>query len=53
MKRERASLVGWADDMVLDSDLTQPAVPPEHWHSVSDPERVLTVESAEEKSEPS
>ena len=42
MKRQHASLFGWADGIILDSDLTQPATPPEHWHIVSDPERVLT-----------
>ena len=36
------SIIGWSDDIRIDTDLTQPAVPPEDWHVVSDPERVLT-----------
>ena len=36
------SVIGWSDDIRIDADLTEPAVPPKHWHIVSDPERVLT-----------
>ncbi len=35
-------LVGWCPDIVFNDDLTDPAVPVEQWHVVSDPERVLT-----------
>ncbi len=41
--------IGWADDMVLDSDLTQPAIPSEQWHVVADPDRILTGVSADEE----
>lgn len=36
------SIIGWSDDIHIRTDLTEPAVPPEDWHIVSDPERVLT-----------
>lgn len=36
------SVIGWSDDIRIGADLTEPAVPPEDWHTVSDPERVLT-----------
>lgn len=37
-----ASVIGWSDDIRIGTDLTEPAMPPEDWHVVSDPERVLT-----------
>ncbi|MDE0168091.1 MAG: type II toxin-antitoxin system prevent-host-death family antitoxin [bacterium] len=36
------NVIGWSNDIHLGTDLTEPAVPPEDWHIVSDPERVLT-----------
>ena len=36
------SIVGWCEDIRIHDDLSKPAVPPEHWHVVSDPERILT-----------
>ena len=35
------SVIGWAEEMVLDIDLAEPAIAPEHWHVVGDPTRVL------------
>ncbi len=43
------SVIGWADDMVLDTDLTQPAISPDHWHMVADPDRVLTGALSDEE----
>ena len=37
-----ASVIGWSDDIHIGTDLTEPAVPPEDWYIVSDPERVLS-----------
>ncbi len=31
------NIIGWANEMVLDHDLTQPAIPPERWNAISDP----------------
>ena len=36
------SILGWSADIRIDTDLTEPAIPPEDWHIVSDPERILT-----------
>ena len=35
-------IIGWSDDIRIDTDLTEPAIPPKDWHIVSDPDRVLT-----------
>ena len=35
-------IIGWSDDIRIETDLTKPAVPPDDWHIVSNPERVLT-----------
>ncbi len=34
--------MGWSADIRIDTDLAEPVVPPEDWHVVSDPERVMT-----------
>ena len=44
------SVIGWAPDMVIDTDLTQPAIAPEHWHAVGDPARVIALDSREGES---
>lgn len=35
-------IIGWSNNIVIDTDLAEPAVSPEEWHIVSDPERILT-----------
>ena len=35
-------VIGWSDDIRIDTDPTEPAAPPGDRHIVSDPERVLT-----------
>lgn len=40
-KQPVESVIGWAADMVLDIDLTQPAIPPEHWHILGEPKWML------------
>ncbi len=37
-----ARIIGWSDDIRIKVDLAEPAIPPEDWHIVSSPERVLT-----------
>ena len=49
VEQPRGSAIGWADDMVLDQDLTQPAIPPEHWHVVADPDQILTGSTVDEQ----
>ena len=49
VEQPQGSAIGWADDMVLDSDLTQPAIPPEHWNIVADPDRVLSRATADDQ----
>lgn len=49
VEQPQADVIGWAGDMVLDSDLAQPAIPPEHWHIVADPDRVLAGAPADEQ----
>ena len=44
----KGSIMGWSDDIRIDTDLTEPAVPPEDWHIVSDPERVLTGNASDD-----
>ena len=39
------SVIGWAPDMVIDTDLTQPAIAPEHWHAIGDPAQVIPRDS--------
>lgn len=41
-------VIGWSDDIRIDTDLNEPAVPPEDWHIVSDPERVLTGNASDD-----
>lgn len=41
-------VIGWSDDIRIDTDLVEPAIPPEDWHIVSDPDRVLTGIPSEE-----
>lgn len=43
------SAIGWAPEIVLDGDLTEPAVPPEHWHMVGDAARVIAGDSRGEE----
>ena len=45
-----ASVLGWSDDIRIDTDLAEPAIPPEDWHIVSDPDRVLTGIPREDRS---
>ena len=49
VEQPAGSVIGWADDMVLDADLTQPVIPPDSWHIVADPDRVLTGASSDEE----
>ena len=43
------SVIGWAPDMVIDTDLTQPAIAPEHWHAVGDQARVIARDFREQE----
>lgn len=49
VEQPAAGIIGWSDDIRIDDDLTKPAVPSEHWHLISDPERVLTGVPSGEK----
>ncbi|MXW42228.1 MAG: type II toxin-antitoxin system Phd/YefM family antitoxin [Acidimicrobiia bacterium] len=49
VERPRESVIGWADDMVLESDLTRSAIPSEHWHVVADPDQILAEVIADEQ----
>lgn len=35
-------VIGWSDDIRIDTDPAELAIPPEDWHIVPDPDRVLT-----------
>lgn len=35
-------VIGWSDDIRIDTDWADPAIPPDDWHIVSEPDRVLT-----------
>ncbi|MXX00693.1 MAG: hypothetical protein F4Z41_09480 [Acidimicrobiia bacterium] len=40
MVPSKTGIFGWSSEIVI-GDLTDPAIPPEDWHIVSDPDRVL------------
>lgn len=33
-------IIGWSSDIRIGTDLSEPAIPPDHWHIVSAPENV-------------
>jgi len=40
MVPSQTDIFGWSSEIVI-GDLTDPAIPPEDWHIVSNPDRVL------------
>ncbi len=41
-KKLKKSIIGWSSDIRINDDLSKPAIPPEEWEMVSDPDRMVT-----------